>query len=75
MTEAKNDFKMKKKTKKVQQRKISMKQAGEVSAMNSVIDEVKDFCIECWEQMRSRHVRVYRICTCGVSRYNIDLLD
>ena len=44
-----------------------MKQAGEVSSMSLVIDEVKNFCRECWEQMRSRHMKVYRVCTCGVS--------
>ena len=51
----------------VQNRKMSMKQAGEASSMSAVIDEVKNFCRECWEQMRSRHMKVYRVCTCGVS--------
>ena len=46
---------------------MSMKQAGEASSMSLVIAEVKIFCRECWEQMRSRHMKVYRVCTCGVS--------
>ena len=46
---------------------MSMKQAGEASSMSLVIDEIKNFCRECWKQMRGRHMKVYRVRTCGVS--------